>query len=82
MSEHDTLDFSGYQLLDHTGGSRVRQVPVPRLDSLFHRPRPMRVVLQKFFVVIGLDHQRLNLSQTFDDHFGHVSEVGNKAEAT
>ena len=54
---------------------------VPRLDSLFHRPRPMRVVLQKFFVVIGLDHERLHLSQAFGDQLGHVTEIGDKPEA-
>jgi hypothetical protein len=54
---------------------------MPRLDSLFHRPRSMRVVLQKFFIVIGLDHERLHLAQSFDDHLGHVAEIGNEAEA-
>jgi len=54
---------------------------VPRLDALFHRPRPVRVVLQKFFVVISLDHERLHFSQAFDDQLGHVTEVGNKPEA-
>ena len=54
---------------------------MPRLDSLFHRPRPMRVVLQKFFVVIGLDYERLYLAQSFDDHLGHVTEIGDEPQA-
>ncbi len=54
---------------------------MPRLDSLFYRPRPMRVVLQKFFVVISLDHERLHLPQPFHDHLGHVTEIGDKTES-
>jgi len=54
---------------------------MPRLDSLFNRPRPMRVALQKFFIVIGLDHQRAHLAQPLDDHLGHITEIGDKPEA-
>ena len=54
---------------------------VPRLDALFHRPRPVRVVLQKFFVVISLDHERSHCSQTFGDQLGHVTEIGDEPEA-
>jgi hypothetical protein len=80
MSEHNPLDFSGEQFLDHNCRSRVRKMSVPRLDPLFHRPRPMRVVLQKFFVVIGLDHERLHFAQPFSDQLGHITEVGDKPE--
>src|SRR5438876_10972433 len=52
-----------------------------RLDALFHRPGTVRVVLQKFFIVIGLDHQCLHMTQPFHDHFGNVTEIGNKSEA-
>jgi hypothetical protein len=55
---------------------------VARLDPLLHRPRPVRIVLQKLFVVIRLDHERSHRAQPFDDQFGHVTEVGDKAEAT
>src|SRR5205807_9497402 len=54
---------------------------MPRLDALFHRPGTVRVVLQKFFIVIGLDHQCLHMTQPFHDHFGNVTEIGNKSEA-
>ncbi len=54
---------------------------VSRLDPLFHRPRPVRVILQKFFVVVSLDHERLHFSQPFSDQLGDVTEVGNKPEA-
>src|SRR5438552_18856323 len=53
-----------------------------RLDSLLHRPRPMRIVLQKFFVVIGLNHERLHLAQSFDDHLGRVTKIGDEPETT
>ena len=55
---------------------------VPRLDSLFHRPRPMRVVLQEFFVVIGLNHEGLHLAQSFHDHFGDVTKIGDESKST
>ena len=54
---------------------------VPRLDALFHWPRPLRVVLQKFFIVISFNHERLHFSQAFDDQLGHVTEIGYKSEA-
>src|SRR5438093_12570922 len=54
---------------------------VPRLDPLFHRPWPVRVALQKFFVVVGLDYERVHLSKPFHDHLGGVAQVGNEPEA-
>ncbi len=62
MSEHDALDFSRQQLFDHAGGGGVGKMAMPRLNPLFHRPRPMRIVLQKFFVVVGFDDQRVNFA--------------------
>ena len=53
---------------------------MPRLDSLFDGPRPMRVVLQKFFVVIGFDHERLHFAQSLDHHLRRVTEIGDEAE--
>src|SRR5205807_8270567 len=38
MSVHNPLDFSGYQFLNHACCGCVRQVPVPRLDSMVYRP--------------------------------------------
>jgi len=80
MSEHHSIDFSGKQFLDYSGGCVVRKMSVPRLDSLFYRPRTVRIILQKFFVVIGFDHERLYSSQTFHDHFRGVTEIGNETE--
>ena len=60
MSKHDPIDFSGKQFFDHGGGRVIREMSVPRLDPLFHRPGPMRVALQKFFVVVSLDHERVH----------------------
>ena len=54
---------------------------VPRLNTLFHRPRPVPVILQKFFIVISLNDERLHFSQPFDDQLGHVTEVGDKPKA-
>src|SRR6266481_5097120 len=56
-------------------------MPMPRLDALFHRPGTVRVVLQKFLIVVGLDHKCLHMAQPFHDHFGDVTEIGNKSEA-
>ena len=54
---------------------------VSRLDTLFYRPWSMGVILQKFFVVISLDHERLYGSQAFSDQFGYVTEIRDKSEA-
>ena len=51
-----------------------------RLDSLFHRPRPMRIILQEFFVMIGFDDERLDLAQAFHNHFCRVAEIGDETE--
>src|SRR6266516_4964068 len=80
MPEHDTLYFSAQQFLNHTCRCRVRQLTMPRLNPLFHRPRPMRIVLQKFFVMISFDHERLHLAQSFDQHFRRVTEIGDETE--
>ena len=80
MPEHDALDFSGKQLLDHARGRGIGKMTVPRHDPLFHRPGTMRIVLQKFFVVIGLDHERVHFAQTLDQHFGRVTEIGDESE--
>ena len=55
---------------------------MPRLNPLLHWPRPMRIVLQKFFVVIGFDHERLHFPQSFDQHFRRITEIGDEAETT
>jgi hypothetical protein len=55
-------------------------MPMPRLNPLFHRPRPVRVVLQKFSVVIGFDDERLHFAQSLDHHLRRVTEIGDEAE--
>ncbi len=81
MSKNYTFDFSRQQFLDYTRRRCVRQVAVPRLNSLFYRPRPMWIVLQKLFVVIRFDHQGLYFTQSFDHHLRCITEIGNEAEA-
>src|SRR6266576_702384 len=51
-----------------------------RHDPLFYRPRPIWISLQQFFVVVGFDDKRVRFTQTFDQHFGRVSEIGDKTE--
>ena len=80
MAEHDALDFSRQQLLDHGCRRCIREMPVARLDPLLHRPRPMRIVLQKFFVMIRFDHERVHLAQSLDDHLRRVTEIGDETE--
>src|SRR6476620_8158050 len=53
---------------------------VARLDPLFHRPRPMRIVLQKFFVVVRFDDERVYLAQTFHQHLRRAAEIGDIPE--
>ena len=40
----------------------------------------MRIVLQKFFVVIRLDDERVDLAQPFDQHLVAISEIGDETE--
>ena len=62
MSEHDALDFSQEQFLDDVRRRYVREVTMTRLDSLFYWPRPMRIILQEFFVMIRFNDERLDLA--------------------
>src|SRR5438128_11809269 len=54
---------------------------VPRLNPLSHRPGPMRIVLQKFFVVVCFDDQGMNLPKPFHNHLGRVTEIGDESES-
>ena len=66
MAEHDTFNFSRQQLLKDTGCGRVGKVAVPRHDPLLHRPGPMRIALQKFFVMICFNNKHVHLAEAFD----------------
>ena len=81
MSEHHALDFSQEQFLDDVRRRYVREVTMTRLDSLFYRPRPMRIILQEFFVMIRFNDERLDLAQPFHNHFRRVAEIGDETEA-
>jgi hypothetical protein len=81
MSKHDPIDFSGKQFFDHGGGRVIGKMSVPGLDPLFHRPRPMSVALQQFFVVVSFNHERVHVPKPFHDHLGGVTQVGDKPEA-
>jgi hypothetical protein len=81
MSKNDSIDFSGKQFFDYGGSGVIGKMPVPRLDPLFHWPRPMGVALQKFFVVVGLDYERMHFPKPFHDHLRGVTQVGDKPEA-
>jgi hypothetical protein len=80
VAEHDAIDFSRQQFFDHARRRVIGKMSVARLDPLLDRPGPMRVLLQKFFVVISFDDQRVHLAQSLDDHLGRVAEVGHEAE--
>jgi hypothetical protein len=78
MTEHHALDFSGKKLLDHGRGRRVRKMAVARLDPLLHRPGAMRIVLQKFLVMVRFDHEGMHVAQALDHHLGGVTEIGDE----
>ena len=80
MTEHDSLKFPGEQFLDHGRRRRIREMTVARLDPLLHRPGPMRIVLQKFFVVICLDHEGVDLAQPLDHHLRRITEIGDEPQ--
>ena len=51
-----------------------------RHDSLFHRPRPACVVLQHFFVVVCLDHQRAHIPHAFLNEFSSMAKISENTE--
>src|SRR5437763_265634 len=50
-------------------------------DPLLDWPRPMRVGLQQFLVVVRFDDEGVHLAQALDQHLRWVTEIGDKAEA-
>src|SRR4029450_12657351 len=40
----------------------------------------MRIVLQKFFIMIRFDHERVHFAQSLDDHLRRVTEIRDEAE--
>jgi hypothetical protein len=80
VSQHNPFNFSPKQLFNYNRGRSIRQVTMTRLDPLFYRPRAMRIVLQKFLVVIGLDDERVHFAQSFRQHFRGVTKIGDKSE--
>lgn len=80
VTEHHAFEFPGKQLFDDCRGGGVREMTVARLNALLHGPRTMRIVLQKFFVMIRLDHEGMDLTQALDHHLRRVTEIGNKPE--
>ena len=41
----------------------------------------MRIVLQKLFVVVCLDHKRVHFAQTLNQHLRRIPEVGDETQA-
>src|SRR6476646_5510564 len=82
MAEHDTFNFSRQQLLEDAGRGGIGKVAVSRHDPLLHRPGPMRIVLQKFLVMIRFDNERMHLPQVFDQHFCRITKISDETEAT
>ena len=82
MAEHDTFNFSRQQLLKDAGRGSIGKVAMSRHDPLLHRPGPMRIVLQKLFVVVRLDHERVDLAQPLHHHLRRITKIGNETEAT
>ena len=80
VSKHNPADLSRQKFFDHGCRGRVRKVTMPRHNPLLHRPRPMQIALQQFFVVIGFDDEGMHLPQPFHDHLGRVTEIGDKSE--
>ena len=80
MAEHHAHNLSRQQLCNDRRGGRVREMAMTRLDALFYRPGSLRIVLQKFLVVIRLNDERLHLAQPLDCKAGGMTEIGNVAK--
>src|SRR6201984_1673607 len=49
-------------------------------NSLFHRPRSFRIILQLAFVVISLDHQGMHLSDSFLNQLRGEPEIREESD--
>jgi len=52
---------------------------VPAEDALLDAPGAFGVLLQQFQVMIGFKQQNVGASDTFNDQFGGIAEVGKKS---
>ena len=75
MSEVDPSQRSRRQLRGHFGCCLVGKVPVPAQNPLFGAPGAPQVVLQKLEVVIGLQQQPADRTDTLQDEAGHMPQV-------
>ena len=81
MPEHDALDFSGSNCSITFAAAVFERCPCRDWIRCFTGHGRCVIVLQKFFVVIRLDHERVHLSQPLDHHLGRVTEIGDEPEA-
>ena len=65
---------------EEIGDLLVREMPVLRADALLGRPRPARIGIEQFLVVVRLDEESVELAKPFGDAAGDMAHVRGKPE--
>ena len=60
----------------------VGKMPVPAQNALFQAPRPPRIVLEHFHVVVGLQQQNVGLTNALDHQLGGMAKIGQKTDVS
>lgn len=76
VAEENVPQFRGHDLFGDIRRSVVGEMAVTTEDSLLQTPRPFRVFLQHFQIVIGLEHERARGADAFEHELGGVAKIG------
>ena len=80
MGEVKMAQFGGHDLRGGFGGGFVGKMAVTTENALLETPRPARTILEHFHVVIGFKDEHVRRTNTLEDQFRHVAEVGGKTD--
>src|SRR4051812_41815549 len=69
-------------LLGNFGSGIIRKVAMAAEDTLLDAPRPARVVLEQFQIMIGLQKKHIASANALNDEFCGVTKVRKKADIT
>jgi hypothetical protein len=80
VAEVKMTQFGGHDFRHTIRRGFVREMTVPAENALLQIPRATHAILQKLYVVIGLEHQRVGRAEAFKDELRDVAKVGGETD--
>ena len=82
VTEKNVAQFGGHDLFGDLRCGVVREMAVATEDSLLQTPRPFRVFLQHFQVVIRLEHEGARGADAFEHELRGVAKIGQETHVS